>query len=314
MRGLGVVVVLAACGGAPESPAHLEEVGDIPDIFQEIPAAFDANDTLVLMDGNTGLRRLVNDRLVTIPNGSQFSFGTIGIDRDGALLLGSSSSGQLARLEDNDVFTFISPMPPQSFSRSAGVPSGAYHLVVFGGLTTLTLPTAGVVWEDSMRLLDRTLRAPDGTIYAIENGDVVQLEADDSATTLASCAEIAGGTCPDLELAGVDANNHVHLGLPGEQSVFVLDPSAGSLAEVTLPGSIEVVDLVTGANNGLVIGRDPDRNDERSLWLLENGSSQLLRFATLGNPNSIGFVQLLADRAGNTYVLAQGKLQVVVID
>ncbi|MBA2542328.1 MAG: hypothetical protein H0V17_21985 [Deltaproteobacteria bacterium] len=314
MRGPGVLVVLAACGGAPESPAHLEEVGDIPDIFQEIPAAFDANDALVLMDGNTGLRRLAGDRLVTIPNGSQFSFGTIGIDRDGALLLGSSSTGQLARLEANDIITFIEPTPPQTFSRSAGVPSGAYHLVVPSAVTTLTLPAGGVAWEDSTRSLDRTLRAPDGTIYAIENGDVVRLEADDSATPLASCAEIAGGTCPDLELAGVDANNHVHLALPGEQSVYVLDPSAGSLAEITLPGSIEVADLVTGATNGLVIGSDPDRNDERSLWLLENGSTQLLRFATLGNPNVIGFTQLLADRAGRTYVLAQGKLQVVVID
>jgi len=314
MRGLGVVVVLAGCGGAPESPAHLEEVADVPDIFQELPAAFDNNNTLVVMDGNTGLRRLSGDRLVSIPNGSQFSFGSIGIDRDGALLLGSSSTGQLVRLEDNDAFTTIDPLPPQTFSRSAGLPSGAYHIVVFGAVTTLMLPPAGVAWEDSMRQLDRTLRTSDGTTYAIENGDVVRLEADDAATPIASCAEIAGGTCPNLELAGADASGHVHLALPGSQTLHVLDPSAGSLREVTMPGNLEVADMVTGAVNGLVLGSDPDRNDERSLWLLEEGSTQVLRFATLGNPNQIGFVQLLADRNGSTYVLSQGKLQLVVLD
>jgi hypothetical protein len=266
------------------------------------------------MDGNTGLRRLAGDRLDTIPNGSLFPFGTIGFDRDGILLLGSQSTGQLARLEANDAFTFIDPSPPQTFTRSAGVPSGAYHVVTFGAITTLTLPPAGVMWVDSTRTLDRTLRVPDGTIYAIENGDVVRLEADDTATPIASCAEFSGGTCPGLRFGGADASGHLHLGESGQQTLHVLDPSAGSYREVTLPGALELVDLVTGANNGLVMASDPDRSDERSLWLLEDGSDQLLRFATLGNPNVIGFAQLIADREGITYILVQGKLQVVVID
>ena len=86
MRWMAAIVVGIGCGGAPDAPARLEEVADIPETGQDLPAAFDTDDTLVLMDGNTGLRRLVGDRLLSIPNGSQFSFGTIGLDRDGQLV------------------------------------------------------------------------------------------------------------------------------------------------------------------------------------------------------------------------------------
>ncbi len=314
MRWLPAIVLLVGCEGAPAVPAHLEEIGDIPQTGSDLPAAFDVDDTLVIMDNSTGLRRLVGDRLVSVANGGQFSFGTICVDRDGTLLLASFNTGQFARLEANDQIVNISPQPPTSFTRCNAVPSGAYHILPFGAVTTLTLPLGGTVWVDSMRALDRTLLAPDGTIYAIENGDIVVLDANDAATPLASCAEFAGGTCPDLELAGVDNAGDIHMALPGLPDLHILDPDAGSYRDIALPGGLEIVTMVTGTQHALVMASDPEREDERSLWLLEDGANQLVRFASLGSPFALGFVRLLADHQGNTYVIANGKLSVVAVN
>ena len=314
MRCLVAVVVLIGCEGAPAVPAHLEEVADIPQTGSDLPAAFDVDDTLVLMDNSTGLRRLVGDRLRSVSGGESFSFGSIGVDRDGTLLLGSQNTGQLARLEANDVITNIAPQPPSSFNKCTAVPSGAYHILQFGAVNTLTLPLAGAAWVDSLRALDRTLLAPDGTIYAIENGDIVELDSTDAAATVASCAEFAGGTCPNLELAGVDSAGHVHMAIPGLPDLHILDPDSGSYRDIALPGGLEIVTMVSGTQHALVMASDPDRDDERSLWLLEDGSDELVRFTSLGAPFTLGFVRLLADHAGNTHVIASGKLSRVVVD
>lgn len=314
MRCLVAVVVLIGCGGAPGVPAHLEEIGDIPQTGSDLPAAFDVDDTLVIMDNSTGLRRLVGTRLVSVTGGSQFSFGTMCVDRDGTILIASFNTGQLARLEANDQIVNILPQPPTSFTKCTAVPSGAYHILQFGSVNTLTLPLAGAAWVDSMRALDRTLLAPDGTIYAIENGDVVVLDGNDVASTVASCAEFAGGTCPNLEFAGVDNAGHVHMAIPTLPDLHILDPNGGSYRDIALPGGLEIVTMVTGTQHALVMASDPDREDERSLWMLEDGADQLVRVTTLGPPFSLGFVRLLADHAGNTHVIANGKLSRVVLD
>lgn len=313
MRCLLAVVVLIGCEGAPAVPARLEELADIPQTGSDQPAAFDVDDTLVVMDNSTGLRRLVGTRLRSIPGGELFSFGTICVDRDGTLLIGSSNNGQLARLEANDTIVNIVPQPPTSFTRCTATPSGAYHVLQFGAVNTLTLPEAGTVWVDSMRALDRTLLAPDGTIYAIENGDIVLLDDTDVAVPVASCAEFAGGTCPNLALAGVDNAGHVHMAISGLPELHILDPDGGSYREVVLPGGLLIERVVTGPLHALVMASDPMRNNERSLWLLEDGADQLVRFASLGQ-NEFGLVQLLADHAGNTHVISNGKLSRVVLD
>lgn len=310
MRGL--LILVAACGGAPPAPAHLEELGDIPFTGQQLPAAFDENNQLLLMDGNTGLRRFDGTRLVTIPNGGNFAFGSFGVDRDGTLLIGSSF-GQLARFETGDLIVNIQPSPPFSFVGSAGVPSGAYHLAQSGGITTQVLPAGGTAWEDSLRRLDRTLRAPSGAIYAIENDDIVELDSNDAGVAVGSCAELAGGTCPFLEFGGVDANGHLFIVLPERPSFHILDPSAGAFREIVMPEPIEVVSATAGSQYAVVIGSDPDRNDEQSLWLLEPDSDEVLRFTTLGQ-QSFDPIQLIADHAGNIYTLGQSKLRMVVLD
>jgi hypothetical protein len=314
MRGWLAVLVVAGCGGVPDVPARLEDVGTVPQLFQDTPAAFDANDKLVLMDGNSGLRRLEGNRLDVVSGTQQFSFGTMGVDRDGTLLLGSFNTLQLVRLEAGDRIVPVTPAPPTTFTRPIGTPSGAYHIVVGGVQNTLVLPAGGATWEDSMRRLDRTLRAPDGTIYAILDGDIVRLAADDSPVLVASCAELAGGLCFDLELGGTDADGHVHMGVKTQQAVHILDPASGTYRQVTLPGMMRIETLVAGAAMTLVLANDPERDNQRSLWMLAPGSEQLLRFATLlSSGGGFGeFVKLLADRAGNTYVIAEGKLKAVV--
>jgi hypothetical protein len=309
MRGLLLLVV--GCGGAPDVPARLEEIGSVPQLFQDTPAAFDSNDTLVLMDGNSGLRRLNGNRLDVIPGGSQFSFGSMGVDRDGTLLLGSFNVTQLARLEPNDAIVTIAPAPPLTFATSVGTPSGAYYITPSGALDMLMLPAGGTIWVETPRKLDRTLRAADGTIYAVVDGDIVSLAADDSEVIIASCAEFAGGICLDLQLGGTDAAGHVHMTVRNTSDVHILDPIAGTYREVSLPGGLEVDAMAAGAAMTVVIATDPARANQRSLWMLGPGSNQLLRFAALDT--SLGtFARVLAAPSGNVFVIADGKLQAVV--
>lgn len=312
MRQLALIVA-CGCGGAPASPAHLEELADnLPFGTQEVPAAFDANDRLLVMDFNSGLSRFNGTRFVTLPDGFQFTFGSFGVDRDGTLLVGSSSA-MLARLAPDDTLAFITPSPPLTFVGSAGLPSGAYHVVAPGNPTTFTLPAGGDAWVDSTRRLGRTLRAPDGTVYAIENDDIVALDATDAPVPVATCADIAGGTCPGLEFAGVDGAGHLPFGLFGRPTIHILDPASGTFRTVDLPGGLEIERLTAGAQLTLVLAQDPMRDNERSLWLLESGADQLRRFASLPSFAFETF-QLLVDHAGNAYVMGQGRLHAVVLD
>ena len=313
MRCLAAIVLLLGCEGAPDTPARLEELGDVPQNGQELPAAFDFDDSLVLIDGNTGLRRFADGRLLTVNGGGAITFGVICVDRDGTLLIGNSNTLQLQRLEPGDQLVSVVPQPPTSFTRCTGTPSGAYHVLPFGAATTLTLPAAGTAWVDSMRTLDRTQLAPDGTMYAIENGDIVRLGADDAPTVVASCAEFAGGVCPDLAFAGVDGAGHVHMAIKGLPDLHVLDPSTGGYRDIALPGGLEIEAVATGPLNTLVLANDPERQDARSLWLLPDGGDQLLRFASLASsPLQFIFVRILADHAGTLHVIENGKLSRVV--
>jgi hypothetical protein len=314
MRQLGALIVVAACGGdVPASPAHLEELADnLPFSGQVVPTAFDANNALLVMDFSSGLMRFNGMRFVAVPNGATFTFGSFGVDRDGTLLLGAQSSS-LARLEANDTVTFLQPGPPVSFTGSAGLPSGAYHVVVPGQQTTFVLPPGGVSWVDSMRRLDRTLRAPDGTIYAIENDDIVTLDATDAAVPVATCADIAGGTCPGLDFAGIDGAGHLHFGLVGRSTIHILDPAGGAFREVDLPGGLEIESIVAGLQYTLVLAVDPMRDNDRSLWMLASGDDQLLRFTSLVS-SAFEVFQLAVDHAGDAFVLGQGRLHAVVLD
>lgn len=313
MRGLPALLLLG-CGGAPSTPAHLELVGAIPTTTTDTPAAFDANDTLVLMDGGSGLRRLVGTHLDVVPGGGLFTFGRFGVDLDGALLLGSFSTLQIARLEANDQIGFISPSPPSQFNRLAGFPSGTYHISVTGMINTLKLTPGAVSWVDSMKGLERTLRGPDGSTFVILDGDIARLGPDDSPQLIASCSEFAGGTCPDLELAGVDGDGAIHMAKPGSPTIHILDPGSGTFREVTMPGKLVIQSMATGSRVGLVIATDPDRNNERSAWLLEQGATEVLRFATFTGLDSFVGMFPLVDHAGNAYVAGEEKLQAVVLD
>ncbi len=313
MRGVATLVLLLGCGGTPENPARLEELGDVPQNGQDLPAAFDFDNSLILIDSATGLRRFADGRLRTVSGGGGITFGVICVDRDGTLLIGNSNFIQLQRLEPGDQLIDITPQPPTSFTRCAGTPNGAYHIQPFGLATTLMLFRDGEAWFDSMRTLDRTQRSPDGAIYAIENGDVVKLGADDAATIVASCAEFAGGVCPDLEFAGVDGAGHVHMAIKGLPDLHVLDPSTGGYRDVALPGGLVIEAVATGPLNTLVLANDPARNDARSLWLLPDGGDQLLRFASLlSSPSQFSPVRVLTDHAGTLHVIENGKLSRVV--
>lgn len=313
MRCLAAIVLLLGCGGTPDSPARLEELGDVPQSGQDLPAAFDFDDSLILIDGNTGLRRFAGGRLLTVNGGGSINFGVICVDRDGTLLIGNANFLQLQRLEPGDKLVDVTPQPPTSFTRCTGTPSGAYHILPFSAATTLTLPAAGTAWVDSMRTLDRTLVAPDGRVYAIENGDIVELGADDSPTIVASCAEFAGGPCPDLELAGVDGAGHIHMAIKGLPDLHALDPSTGIYRDIALPGGLEIEAVAAGPLNTLVLAVDPARDSQRSLWLLPEGGDELLRFATLASsPLQFVFVKILVDRSGTLHVIENGKLSRVV--
>lgn len=314
MRGVAAIVVLLGCGGAPDTPARLEELGEVPQNGQDLPAAFDFDDSLVLIDGNTGLRRFAGGRLLTVSGGGAINFGLICVDRDGTLLIGNSNFLQLSRLEPGDRLVEVTPPPPTSFTRCTGTPSGAYHVRPFSAATTLTLPAGGAAWVDSLRTLDRTLLAPDGTMYAIENGDVVRLGADDAPTVVASCAEFAGGVCPDLELTGVDGAGHVHMAIKGLPDLHVLDPATGGYRDIALPGGLVIEAVASGPLNTLVLANDPARDDARSLWLLPDGGDQLLRFASLlSSPLQFVSVRVLVDHAGTLHVIENGKLSRVVL-
>jgi hypothetical protein len=289
-------------------------VGVIPQITTDTPVAFDNTDHLVLMDGSN-LRRLNGSRLDVVPGTSSFSFGRFGVDRDGTLLLGSTNSLAIARLQDNDVLSFL-VSAPTSFDRLTGTPSGAYHITVFGQQTTFVLAPAATQWVDSGKRLDRVLRAPDGTMYAIVDGDIVALGADDSPTVVGSCAEFAGGLCPGLELVGVDGDGGVVMAAPQDQAFHIFDPVGGAFREVALPGMLEIEAVAAGPQLALVLAVDPERDNQRSLWLLRQGDSELLRFATVASDGLEfgGLVKPLVDHAGNGFVAGNGQLQAVVLD
>jgi hypothetical protein len=312
MRGVAVMLVVGCGGGVPSAPATLAEPVRITQITPDNPATFDVNNNLVVMDSGSGIRRLVGNRLDVIPGTGAFNFGRFGTDRDGTLLLGSLSTFQLARLEASDQVAFINLQAPTSFDRIAGTPSGAYWLTPLGGGMSFTLPASGTAWVQSTRLLDRVLWTPD-SMFAIENGDVVRLAGDDSPQIVASCAEFAGGTCPELELAGVDGQGAIHMARSLDQEVHILDPGTGIYREVALPGELTIVELVAGLQYTMVLANDPDRM-ERSLWMLASGDDELLRFAAVPQGQFGGQPHVLMDHAGNGYLVVDDNLQAVVLD
>ena len=314
MRVFGVLAaglaMTTACGeDVPAPPVTLEERAEIPVLSEFLDAAFDRDDTLVVMDG-TGLRRLVGTRLDLVPNSGEFAQGTFGVDRDGTLLVGSLFSSSLARLDGAPVF--LTPVPAQ-FEAPVGTPAGAYWIRVRGATTSMVLPPGMTMWTQNSLDLSRTLRAPDGTRYAIVDGDVVRMGADDTLEIIASCAEFGGATCGRAQLAGLDADGHIALADVGARGVPFLDPVAGTFRFVELPASLLVIDARASVQGTVAAARDPDRDNQRSLWFLAPGAAAFERFHTLPELSG-GELRLLADGDGTLFLADAGKLNEVVVE
>jgi hypothetical protein len=276
-------------------------------LFPEHPTAFDQDNRLVLMDG-VRLRRLDGVVLETVAGGDQFSQGSIGFDRDGALLIGSQLNGSLARLTSQVVFL---PAVGTVFEAPVGAPSGNYFVhVTFNGTTQIHVPSSGV-WTASTLDMSRTFYAPDGTLYAIANGDVNRVTATDTFEVVASCAEFGGATCGTAELVGTDENGHLMLADAGARSVQFLDPATGAYRVVEMPGELAIFAGRACVHGSVVVARDPNLADQRSLWVLRPGSDAFERVVTLITDG--GAIRVLADRSGELHLIANEQLTRIVV-
>lgn len=311
MRAL-VLLGIVACGGAPERAGRLELVAAVPPPAADRGMAFDPDNKLVLMDG-TSLRRLEGVRLDIVPNSQAYAFGSIGVDRDGVLLVASLNISTLARLEPAGA-TPVGPGFPTTAFSPVGTPSGSYYLRSFTGTSSLVLAPGAAGWTESTLDLSRSLRAPDGTRFAIVEGDVVILDPADTPVPVGDCSVFGGGNCSGLELSGLADDGRVFLGRPGDRRVGLLDAATGELEQIALPGALEVAAFGGGAQLGLLVAVDPDRGDEASAWILEPGRAAFSRIATLpptfdGVPPTI-----LVDRAGAPHLFYAGEMLRVVLE
>lgn len=308
--GVLLVGVVAACGeDLPDPPAKLVTLATIPFLSPQSPIGFDADNKLIVMDGNgIGLRRLNPPRLDVIPGTKAFSFGVMGVDQDGILLVGSFQTSTLARLPPTDILTMVGPAVNMTFRSPVGTPAGNYYVHV--EFDNMTRKLVGALWEPSPLDLRRTLRAPDGTLYAIVDGDVVRLGAADAIEPITTCTDFGGSTCGDGQLVGVDADGHIALGDSGARGVPLFDPVAGTAREVRLPGELTVLSAVAGSRLIAVAATDPERNFDRSLWVLPAGGDEFFRIAAL--PNNGTEPRLVADRLGNTFMIDGDQLAELV--
>ncbi|MEO8706929.1 MAG: hypothetical protein ABI867_43280 [Kofleriaceae bacterium] len=306
MRAL-VLIALTACGGTGGPPARLVEVGTLPDTFELFDPralAFDTDNSVVLADLSS-LRRLIGDRFDVISNTQIFASGTFGIHTDGTLLVSAQQSVIVGIVTGNTVAN-IAPPPPVQGIHPVGTPAGSIYLESeFGGQRFLLVSG---VWAETTLDLSRTLRLPDGRMLAIIDGDIVEVGAGDAITPIISCAEFGGAQCGNLTLGGVDAAGTLYMA-GGVAAFQMLDAGGGVLREASLPGNLVATQIVAGAAMIVVVGVDPDRDNEASVWLVEPGGDDIQRIATL-----VGRQRLLADRTGTAYLAGNSKLQAVTIE
>jgi hypothetical protein len=304
---MAVFALLAACGdSAPSSPATLELLADTPPVAIDFAQfAYDANNSLVCADGNIGLHRLDGNVFQHIPGTEQFAFAAFGVDRDGSLLVGGNGTATLAKLPATNVLEQIGPFLPESATSPIGTPAGNYYLRVTTRLASLMFAPAATAWVESPLDLGRALYAPDNTLYAIVDGDIVRFAADDTMTPVGDCTQFGGGACGSLQLGGFDDRGDLYMGARGAGSLQVLEPG-GAIRDLDLPGNLVVSEVRAGTDVAALVAADPDRNNELSLWFVAGDEFQ--RVTTLGG---LG-VRLLADHAGAFAVVKENRLFSVI--
>src|SRR4051812_48723749 len=145
MRTMLAWIAAAACGGTPNPPAVLSKFATLPNFVPPSTSmAFDADDSLVMADGNTGLQRLRNGVFVLVPNTAQFAFGTsLGVDQDRSLLVASNQNTELARVVGDSVMQ-VGPFLPSAATSPVGTPAGRYYVRAQGSpMPSLRLDPGG---------------------------------------------------------------------------------------------------------------------------------------------------------------------------
>jgi len=112
-----------------------------------------------------------------------FAFNTtLGVDRDGTLLAASQQSSEVARIP-GDMLQVVGPLVPASVTSPVGTPAGRYYVRAQGAqMPSLRLDPGGTQWLPDELDLERTVRAQDGTLFAIVNGEIVTFAAGGSTS------------------------------------------------------------------------------------------------------------------------------------
>jgi hypothetical protein len=305
---LGVFVAVAGCvDGAPPPAARVEPVASFDGVlFRVRAAAFDPEGSLVISDGNSGLFRLRDGRFRRIPGSEAFAFGNFGYDRDRALLVAGAGAGVVARLPSNDVFSSIGPPVPESADTPIGTLAGNIYVRALSAQRQYVLLADAAEWTVTDLDLHRALHAPDGQVYAIHDGDIVRLAADDRPAPIASCTAFGGGACGALELAGFDAEGQLVMAAEGAASLQVLD-AVGTLRDVDLPGELVVHRVCASSRMTALVARDRSRM-ELSLWLVAP-DDRFSRITTVPFPT-----HLVADPAGAVFLVDGLGVSTIVLD
>jgi hypothetical protein len=310
-RWAALIAVVAGCAeDVPEPPATLVMGIELPVPFNPafFTLAFDPRDSLVMSDTvrlvrvtATGTTSLIGtEQLATNPE--------FGFDSDGELLVGGQVPA-LFRLTGDDALVQLGPAPPAlPFFAPVGTPAGNHHIDVRAPFGPHVLVPGGTAWDPGPDMR-RTLRAPDGTLFAIRDGGIVRFAADDSTTVITGCA-FAGLDCGLLALAGFDAADRLYVAEPDATEIRAID-LAGTVETIDLPSELVVVDVRATAQVVAVLAKNPLRENELTLWMIVDG--ELQRVAPVsesfdGFPN-----RLVADHAGAMYVQHAHRLDVVFL-
>jgi hypothetical protein len=308
MRVTIALLLVAACGeDLPDPLARIEVITTLP--FGDpttVELAFDQDSSLVLADRFNGLQRLDGTTFRPIPGTDAFAFGSFGSDRDGSLLV--TNNFNVAKLPPNNVLTPIGPGLPESCFAPIGTAAGNYYVRSSSETTSFMLAPGAVEWAVTPLQLANALHAGDGSLFAIIDGDLVRLDATDTATPISSCPEL-GGSCARHVLSGLDADGQIYMLDIGGRAIAIADPT-GAIRELELPGGLLAESLEASTQMPLLVATDPARADERSLWLLPLGAAAFARVATLPITRES---RLLADRAGAMYLVNGPELHRIVL-
>jgi hypothetical protein len=299
MRRWALIAVVAGCAeDVPEPPAIL-----VPTTLRAPVdnVVFDSGDGLIFSDG-IQLIRASATIIAPIPGSEPLALApSFGVDRDGELLVGGQTTN-LVRLTATGAITTIGPAAPAvPFFAPVGTPGGRYHILGRAPFGPFVLSADATTWLTGPDL-SLTLRAADGTLFAVRDHAIVRFAADDSITVLADCS-FAGASCGLL--GGVDAAGLLYMGVPAAGEIATIDP-VGAVDELDLPSELVLVDVRATPQMVVVLAKNPLRDNELTVWLVSDGGFQ--RIAQVNDAT-----RLLADHGGNVYVLTAGRLDVVFL-